>query len=232
MIEPNPALLNISTTGSVSLNRDAYPKASESWNRDYELLKENSDGVSGSINDVGTELFKTQVELLATQEDVEVLQAEVLQLQTDVGTLQTNVGTLQTDVGTLQTDVIELQDRPFGQASYGTALNVIDGTIVRVPITGFFGDGVSLDNDSLTINTDYTYSYSFSMSGTFGALTTTINLAGVLFSGTGGVNAISITQFKSLIATNEFYVEIDNSSGGDINIPDLIVNLSIDKVSL
>ena len=239
MIEPNETLLDISTTKSVSLNRDAYPNATEAWNDDYELVKRNTDSVSGSVGDVGTELYKTQVELLATQIQVDALilvvdgiVLDIDQLQNDVVQLQTDVGQLQTDVTNLQNDVTELQDRPFGQASYNAALNVLDGTTVRVPITNFFGSGITLASNALTINTDYTYSYSFSMSGTFGALTTTINLDGVLFNGSGIVDTISITQFKTLIATDEFYVEINNGSGGDINIPDLSVKLSIEKISL
>jgi hypothetical protein len=231
--------LNISTTASIALNRDAYPRATEAWNTDYELIKENSNSVSTSINDVGNELYKTQVELLQTQVDLDALelvvdgiQADVTQLQTDVTQLQTDVTQLQTDVTNLQNDVTELQDRPFGQASYNAALNVLDGTTVRVPITNFFGSGITLASNALTINTDYTYSYSFNVSGSFGALTVTVNLDGILFNGTGSVDTISITQFKSLVATDEFYVEINNSSGGDINIPDLIVNLSINKVAL
>jgi hypothetical protein len=232
VIDPNESLLNISTTASIALNRDAYPRATEAWNTDYELIKENSNSVSTSINDVGTELYKTQVELLQTQVDLDALELVVDGIQTDVTQLQTDVTQLQTDVTQLQTDVTELQDRPFGQASYNAALNVLDGTTVRVPITNFFGSGITLASNALTINTNYTYSYSFNVSGSFGALTVTVNLDGILFNGTGSVDTISITQFKSLVATDEFYVEINNSSGGDINIPDLIVNLSINKVAL
>ena len=232
MIEPNETLLDISTTKSVSLNRDAYPNATEAWNDDYELVKRNTDSVSGSVGDVGTELYKTQVELLATQIQVDALILVVDGIVLDIDQIQTDVGQLQTDVTNLQNDVTELQDRPFDQASFNAALNVLDGTTVRVPITNFFGSGITLASNALTINTDYTYSYSFSMSGTFGALTTTINLDGVLFNGSGIVDTISITQFKALVATDEFYVEINNGSGGDINIPDLSVKLSIEKISL
>jgi len=246
MIEPNESLLNAVVDRSVTLGREAYPKSPVSWADDYELIKTQSDNSATSLNFVAGSLYETQVELLETQVlvdgiamdvdqlkiDVSQLQLDVTQLQLDVSQLQIDVTLLDSAVVQLQTDVTELQDRPFGRASYNSALNVLDNTTVRVPLSGFVGSGITLASNALTINSDYTYTYSYRLSGTFGALTTTINLAGVLFNGTGAVNTIEIPDFKSLVATNEFYIEIVNTSGGDINIPDLSCLLSIEKVSL
>ena len=239
MIEPNENLLNIVTDRSVTLGREAYPKSPISWADDYELIKTQSDDAGTSLNVVSGSLYLTQVELLETQIlvdaiaiDVEDLKIEVSQLQLDVTQLQLDVTLLNSAVNQLQLDVVELQDRPFARASYNNALNVLDGTTVRIPLAGFVGSGITLASNALTINTDYTYTYSYRLSGTFGALTTTVNLAGVLFNGTGAVNTSEIPDFKALIATNEFYIEIVNTSGGDINIPDLSCLLSIEKAAL
>jgi len=232
MIEPNENLLNAVVDRSVTLGREAYPKSPVSWADDYELIKTQSDNAATSLNFVAGSLYETQVELLETQVLVDGIVIDVDQLKIDVSQLQLDVTLLNSAVVQLQTDVTELQDRPFGRASYNSALNILDGTTVRVPLAGFVGSGITLDSNALTINTDYTYTYSYRLSGTFGALTTTINLAGILFNSTGAVNTIEIPDFKSLVATNEFYIEIVNTSGGDINIPDLNCLLSIEKVAL